>query len=91
VTEGRIAYEGSLDIASVSTFTDQVRSAAQENERVVVDFQRLEFVDSTGVRGLVMLKQQLANEGKQLVFEGFGPHIMDIFDILGIREMIVEA
>jgi len=91
VAEARITFVGSLDISTVTSFTEQVQAAAQGSDRIVVDCTEMEFLDSTGVRGLVVLKQQMASMGKQLVFEGFGSHIIDILDILGIREVVIDA
>lgn len=89
--EHRITFEGSLDMAAVARFTDEVQKAAVGHNAVVVDFTGLDFIDSTGVRSLVILKQQMTSEGKVLRYEGFGDHIVDILDILGIREMILET
>jgi len=85
----RLAYTGSLDMATVTQFLHMVQQAAAGSETLLVDMSGVTFIDSTGVRGLVSAKQQLAADGRQLILEGFSQDILDILEILGIREMIV--
>lgn len=91
MVETRIAYEGNLDMANVEQFHTMVQEASQNCDRLVIDCSGLEFVDSTGVRALVTLKQQLGAAGKQFELEGLSQDILDILDILGIREMLLGA
>jgi len=89
--ESRIVVTGSLDMATVPQLTQVVADASREHERVILDVANLEFVDSTGVRTLITLRQQLEKEGRTLACEGFRQEILDILDILGVRELIVGA
>lgn len=77
-------------MASVPELTELVEAAARENDRVVVDMSAVSFVDSTGVRSLLSLRRQLGQSGKALLFQGFGPEILDIFDILGVRDLVMS-
>lgn len=77
-------------MASVPELTAIVEAAARENDRVVVDMSAVSFVDSTGVRSLLSLRRQLDQSGKVLLFHGFGPEILDIFDILGVRDLVMS-
>jgi anti-anti-sigma factor len=86
----RIEYGGSLDIASVPSFVATVETAAEQQERLVLDMGDLEFLDSTGVRSLITLKQDLLGKGCTLSIVGLRQDILDILDILGIRELILD-
>jgi len=85
-----VAFEGSLDMESVERVQDMVLTAAAGHSRVVADCTQLEFIDSTGVRGLITLKQRLEGEGKTLELMNLKQDIIDILDILGIKEMLVS-
>lgn len=91
MSEAHVAYAGSLDMATIPEVTDLVERAARAGERVILNLEGLEFVDSTGVQGLILLKRKLAEAGRELVFKGFRPEILDVLDILGVREMLMGA
>jgi anti-anti-sigma factor len=88
VSEARVVFAGHLDMGTVPALMEQVQSAGAVR-RVVLDLSQLEFVDSTGVRGLLTLKQRFANQGRELQIEGVRPEICDILDILGVKELIL--
>lgn len=88
MSEASITFQASLDMASVPQLTEMVEAASQGHDRLVVDMTAVDFVDSTGVRSLLSLRRQLEESGKLLVFEGFRPEILDIFDILGVRDLV---
>lgn len=90
MTERRIVWQGSLDMASVERFVAQVQAEGAGAQVLVLDLSGMEFVDSTGIRSLLGLKQQVQAEGRSLVVEGLGQDILDILDMMGIRELIVE-
>lgn len=89
MSEKRIEYNGSLDMSSVPQLVETVEIAAHKHRRIILDMTNLDFVDSTGIHGLITLRQKMTAEGRELLFEGFRPEILDILDILGIREMIL--
>lgn len=87
----RVVWAGtSLDLSTVGEFEEHVRSAGRDEQALVVDVRALEFVDSTGVRSLVTLKQEWKAAGGILTYEGFREDIRDILDIMGITEMLLE-
>lgn len=86
-----LQYSGTLDLSTVEQFRTAVEQAARDHDRVILDMTDLEFIDSTGVRGLITAKQTLAAEGKQLVVQGLSQDILDILDILGIRSLVLES
>lgn len=86
----RIQYGGSLDMSTVVAFMDYVLLNARGQAEVILDLSELEFIDSTGVRSLVTLKQELGDQGQTLVLRGIRQDIIDILDILGVLELIVD-
>jgi len=88
--EKQLSYSGSLDMATVSHFLETLHQAGHGVDKLVVDMSGVTFIDSTGVRGLVTAKQQLLSGECDLALVGFSQEILDILDILGIRELIIE-
>ncbi|MFZ5826416.1 MAG: STAS domain-containing protein [Bacillota bacterium] len=88
--ESRIAWQGSLDMASVKRFVSQVQSAG-DAPVLVLDLSEMDFVDSTGIRSLIGVKQRMVEEGRVLQVEGLRPDVLDILDIMGIRDLLFDA
>ena len=80
---------GRLDSGNVNTFEASVMQRIGDGERrLVVDFSRLEFVSSSGLRVLLLAAKALkAGEGT-LVLCGMKPHIEDVFRITGFDRLI---
>jgi anti-anti-sigma factor len=89
VAETEVSFVGTLDLATVSDLTEQVEAVARDYSRIVLNLSALEFVDSTGVRGLLTLKQEVAAAGRTLVIRGLKQEILYVLEILGVKEMLV--
>ncbi|HEY3366678.1 MAG TPA: STAS domain-containing protein [Symbiobacteriaceae bacterium] len=89
MSEERVAYTGSLDMATIPEAVALVEQAARSHQEICLDLAGLAFIDSTGVRGLIVLKRKLAEDGRKLCFDGFRPEILEILDILGVRELLL--
>lgn len=90
LAEHRITWKGSLDMASVERFVKHVEEASGEQKSLVLDLSEMDFVDSTGIRGLIGVKKQLSGEGRSLQISGLSQDVLDILDIMGIRELILD-
>jgi anti-sigma B factor antagonist len=88
--DNRIAFTGSLDMASAPGLTEKVRQALQVDSLVVLDMNGLDFVDSTGVRALITLKQEAAWNRQTLAIVGVSESVMSILEILGVRDLVLE-
>jgi anti-anti-sigma factor len=84
-----LVLHGDLDIDTLAAAQNEVTAAAGQAPPVLVlDLSQLKYVDSTGVR-LVLLAQHLAdNANRRLAVRlGHGP-TRGIFDMLGITERL---
>lgn len=55
---------------------------------VVFDFSGLKFINSEGIGLLFEIHTHLAKEGKKLVVVGSASHVKDVFDTVGMTEVI---
>jgi anti-anti-sigma factor len=84
-----LVLHGDLDMSTLATAQDEVTAAEGESPPVLVlDLSHLGYVDSTGVR-LVLLAQHVADAaGRRLAVRlGNGP-TRHVFDMLGITERL---
>lgn len=56
---------GPLDVDQTPSLLDQLLPLCRSSRRVVLDLRRAEFIDSTGVRGLLSLQKAIADAGGQ--------------------------
>ncbi len=80
---------GRLDSANARSFESIVMERIEGGEqRLLVDFSRLDFISSSGMRVLLMAAKRLqASEGK-LVLCAMAEHIHEVFRISGFDQII---
>lgn len=61
----------------------QLREQAGTHNVLVVDLERLEFIDSFGVESLVQIEADVAAEGGRMVLVPGPPHVHRVFRLLG--------
>lgn len=84
----RLQLQGRLDIATSATSQEKlVGLVNQGHNRLALDFSRLEYISSAGLRVLLtLLKKVKSSNGKVVVF-GFTEHIKRIFEIAGFTAL----
>jgi anti-anti-sigma factor len=62
-----LALSGEIDIANADAFTDQVHALIEgADDQVVLDLQNCLFIDSTGIRALMVLAREQQARGRRL-------------------------
>jgi len=80
-----LAPVGRINHASSDTFSTALRphldrcSAAED--RLVLDFSRLEYISSAGLRVLMLARKQAQAQGGTLAVAALGPMLREIFEI----------
>ena len=84
--EVAVRPQGELDLASAGVLTRAVREAwSSGGEHVLIELEHLEFIDSSGLRALLDLRETAALEGRDLALRP-GPSVVQrIFDLTGTR------
>ncbi len=77
---------GELDMASADQLHDAVRELeAAGFGSIVIDLRAIDFIDSTGLRMLLSLRNDAKRNGHALTLMPAGPAASRIFDITGTR------
>ncbi len=83
-----VAPSGELDLASVDELTREVHELWSDGaRRVLVDLEPLEFIDSSGLRALLSLREDAVRDGHDLALRPGPPVVQRIFDLTGTREL----
>jgi anti-sigma B factor antagonist len=83
-----IHVKGRLDSATVPELERQVLSMLEGDQRhLVLDFSELDYINSAGLRVLVMGYQRLTPLGGQVVICGVKDYIAEVFDVSGYNRI----
>ena len=79
-----ISIAGELDLANSDVVRARLDQVALIADRVILDMQNLEFIDSTGLSTIVRLGKQLKERGAQLAVVVTKPSIRKLFAITAL-------
>ena len=65
----RASVRGVLDGATVETFIDALAPLLVDATQAMIDCSALDFCDSSGLRGLVMIRNQLGGPGSVVLVD----------------------
>jgi anti-sigma B factor antagonist len=84
-----IELAGEFDLAGVQKFEAELTALeAQEPSAVVVDLNGLKFMDSSGLRALVMADQRARKAGRRLAIVPGPPGVKRVFEITQLDERL---
>ncbi|MEX2556866.1 MAG: STAS domain-containing protein [Actinomycetota bacterium] len=84
-----ISFEGDIDIASVDRLEEEL-VAVERNETIgiVLDFARLEFIDSTGLHWIDRAHRRAALAGRILAVSNDSSAIKRTFELVGMGSLL---
>jgi len=88
-TVASIVLSGGIDYSAQEEFkaaNKQALSAIGITE-IQVDFAKAEFMDSSGIRALLILKKETDKTGKALVLMNCNTNLLDVFEIGGFNKI----
>ncbi|MDZ5711462.1 STAS domain-containing protein [Jeotgalibacillus haloalkalitolerans] len=83
-----VIFEGDLDIDCTETVEDELIPALTNYKSVTIEFEKVEFVDSSGMGLLLNLVQSLKDEGITVRIRQVREEVMEVFDLLQIPEIL---
>jgi anti-anti-sigma factor len=82
-----LAFAGEIDLSSAEEFRDGLCELIDGDKgEVVLDLQNCGFIDSTGLRTLIMLGRELRTRGQTLVLSGLQDAPLRVFEITGLLD-----
>ena len=80
-----ITLAGEIDVATVVTVRESLADAARTTRGdVVLDLERVTFVDSTGIAALLVARQELLDEMRRLHLRRPSPRVTKVLAIMGL-------
>ena len=85
----RIRLEGELDLAAVPTFEDHLRRVeADRPETIVLDLSELTFMDSSGLRAIVLADERARAHRRRLAIVPGPPPVRRVFEITQLDQRL---
>lgn len=83
-----LSVTGELDVATVSSFRSQLRSATEPTDHLVLDFSRLRHIDSTGIHALLDAYQAFMLAARRMALVAVQPKIWRALEAFGVDEIV---
>lgn len=78
---------GEIDISNAERFGDEVRELMDGAEgEVILSLDDCGFIDSTGIKALITLAQELRTQGQTLVLSGLTGGPRRVFEVTGLLD-----
>lgn len=83
-----VTIAGRLDAVTSPEYEKKVRELIDGgSHRLVVDFEKLDYISSAGLRGLLVTAKMLKGKGGQLRFANVQGGVRSVFDMSGFGAM----
>ena len=83
-----LKLEGRLDTITAPKLQDVLIPAFDEAEKIILDFSRLAYISSAGLRVLLMGQKKANEKNIPMTIKGVPEVIMEIFDITGFSDIL---
>ena len=84
---------GSLDMTTAQEAEDKGKIIVENNDKVVLDMSRMEYISSAGLRVLLILSQEAEDNDKEFILCGASGDVKEVLEDSGIDVLlnIVES
>ena len=86
---GKVIYvlEGRLDTVTAPDLEKEFKDALDSVEDLMLDFEKLEYISSAGLRVLLSAQKTMNKQGK-MELTHVGETIMEIFEVTGFSDIL---
>ena len=83
----KINLEGRLDTVTAPEFETELKDTIADVKNLVLDFEKLEYISSAGLRVLLAAQKMIGQEGSMKLVN-VNDIIMEIFDVTGFTDIL---
>ena len=85
-----VEFDGEFDTTASPAVESQLNQLREQGVRkILVDFQKMEFISSAGLRVLLATAQELQKAGGELRVCNLNEEVMEVFDISGFSTILM--
>ncbi len=82
-----ISVEGSIDTLTASEFESKVIKALDGVKKLILDFAKVEYVSSAGLRTIILLNEKM-EEKEGMTIKNINDEVRDVFEMTGFDELL---
>lgn len=82
-----VALEGRLDTLTAPELENDMKEALEGVTELKLDFRRLEYVSSAGLRVLLVLQKNMSKKGSMTIYN-VNDQVAEVFDITGFADIL---
>ena len=83
-----IDLEGRLDTITSQQLGDQLPTETRRNLDLDINFEKLEYISSAGLRILVLFKKEAQATNNKMVIRNINPVVKEIFSVTGFDKIL---
>ena len=83
-----IELEGSIDSTTSNELNTILSQSIKGINSLILDFKKIDYVSSAGLRVLLATFKELVNRGGTMVIRGVNQNVMDIFTMTGFDNIL---
>jgi anti-sigma B factor antagonist len=85
-----LTLDGRLDTANASLLERKIKQWEIEITELILDFSKLDYISSMGLRVLLRAKKELQQEGRKLEIRNMNDSIKEVFEMTGFLNLMVQ-
>lgn len=82
-----VALEGRLDTITAPELETELKASLDGVEKLTLDFTKLEYISSAGLRVLLSTQKRMKTQG-EMVVSNVNETIMEIFEVTGFNDIL---
>lgn len=82
-----VAVEGRLDTTTSPKMEEELRNSIDDITDLVLDFGKLEYISSAGLRVLLAMQKIMNRQGK-MTLKNVGDVVMEVFEVTGFVDIL---
>lgn len=82
-----IALEGRLDTTTAPQLEAELKQSISDNEKLILDFAKLEYISSAGLR-VLLAAQKVMNKQGEMVIRNVNDVIAEVFEVTGFSDIL---
>lgn len=83
-----LCLAGRLDKLTGSAFDEEFRASAEGVKEAVLDFSKLDYLSSAGIRSLIMANNQMKKQGGTLTVKNPTADVADVFEMTNLGRLL---
>ena len=81
------ALEGRLDTITSPELEEELKASLEDAQALVLDFEKLEYISSAGLRVLLSAQKTMAKRG-EMKLKHVNETVMEIFEVTGFADIL---